>query len=71
MREDAEVTLAGAAVLGAPGHGSAESAREGALGLPPLAEHALVPAPLGPGPEPPGQFDRGTCLSGPCRGPGR
>lgn len=45
MGQDAEVAFAFAAVVGPPGHGTAEPALvpgEGALGLPPLAEHALV-----------------------------
>src|SRR5947209_20182668 len=50
MGEHAEVALARAAVVGAPGDGTAEPAlvaAEGALDLPPLAEHARVPVALG------------------------
>ena len=51
MGQDAEQALALAAVVGAPEQRTAEPAlvpAEGALGLPPLAVHPLVPAPLGP-----------------------
>ena len=49
MCEHTEEALACAAVVGAAEQGAAESAfvpAEGALGLPPLAVHPLVPAPL-------------------------
>ena len=49
MGEHAEVALAGAAVVGAPGDGAAEPSLvsgKGALGLPPLTEHPLVPVAL-------------------------
>ncbi len=59
MGEHAEVALACAALVGAPGHGAAESPlvpAEGALGLPPLAVHAPVPGTCGAGPEPRGHL---------------
>ena len=49
MGQDAEEALARSGLVGAPGHRAAEPAlvsAEGALGLPPLAEHPPVPVAL-------------------------
>lgn len=59
MSQYAEEALALATVVGAPGDGAAEPALvpgKGALGLPPLAEHPLVPVALGAGAEVPGHL---------------
>lgn len=60
MGQHAEVALARAAVVRAPGDRTAEPSlvpAEGALGLPPLAEHPPVPVTLAPGAQVQGHLD--------------